>query len=77
MKKLVLLISLVAVAPLAHAQDTARVSWYRAHPDQTTAKLKWCVEHQSGEADCGAALQACSELLRTDPQASCQSPTAQ
>jgi hypothetical protein len=56
--------------------DMSRVTWYRAHPSETTAKLKWCVENSKGDAECGAAMQACGDLLEDDPKAECQSPTA-
>ena len=56
--------------------DISQVIWYRDHPDQTTEKLKWCVEHNRGDPDCGAAMQACYDLLKENPRATCQSPTA-
>jgi hypothetical protein len=54
--------------------DMSRVIWYRDHPDQTTERLKLCVEHNRGDSECGAAMQACNDLLKDDPQAACQSP---
>ena len=56
--------------------DMSRVIWYRDHPDQTTEKLKWCVIHSRGDSECGAAAQACNDLLKKDPGAACQSPMA-
>ena len=56
--------------------DMSRVVCYRQHPDQTTAKLKWCVEKSKGDAECGAAMQACNDLLKDDPKVTCQSPMA-
>jgi hypothetical protein len=47
--------------------DMSRVLWYRNHPDETTARLKWCVQHNSGDSECGAAMQACNDILKTDP----------
>jgi hypothetical protein len=54
----------------------SRVIWYRDHPDQTTEKLKWCVQHNQGDSECGAAMQACGDLLKDNPRATCQSPMA-
>jgi hypothetical protein len=56
--------------------DTARVVWYRDHPDHTKEKLKWCVEHYSGDAECGAAMPACNDLLNKHPKSmpACDSP---
>jgi hypothetical protein len=56
--------------------DMSRVTWYRNHPDQTTEKLKWCIQHNQSDSECGAAMQACGELLKDNPQATCQSPMA-
>jgi hypothetical protein len=56
--------------------DISRVTCYRAHPSETTAKLKWCVENSKGDAECGAAMQACGDLIRENPKAECQSLTA-
>jgi hypothetical protein len=67
---------LIGLGPItaAHCQEKslgpwqmARVVRYREHPDDTTAKLKWCVEHNSGDSECGAAMQACSDLLKGNP----------
>ena len=57
--------------PAAHE---SRVIWYRENPEATTAKLRWCIEHQSGDKECGAAMQACGDILRSNPRATCQSP---
>jgi hypothetical protein len=54
--------------------DMSRVIWYRENPEATTAKLRWCVDHQSGDNDCGAAMQACGDILRGDLRATCQAP---
>ena len=56
--------------------DMSRVVWYRQHPDQTTAELKLCTEKARGNAECGAAMQACGDLLKEDRQATCQTPMA-
>ena len=56
--------------------DMSRVLWYRSHPDETTARLKWCAEHNRGDSECGAAMQACNDILKTDPHGTCQSPMA-
>ena len=56
--------------------EMSRVFWYRQHPDQTTAELKRCTEERKGDAECGAAMQACGDLLKGDRQATCQSPMA-
>jgi hypothetical protein len=56
--------------------DMSRVVWYRSHPSETTGRLKWCAEHNRGDSECGAAMQACNDILEMDPQATCQSPMA-
>lgn len=37
--------------------------------DQTTEKLKRCIEHNRGDSECGAAMQACNDLLKDNPRA--------
>jgi hypothetical protein len=56
--------------------DMARVVWYREHPEQTKEKLRWCVEHHVGDAECGAAMQACNDLIdqNPSPMPACASP---
>ena len=56
--------------------DMSRVVWYRQHPDLTTAELKQCTEKHKGDSECGAAMQACGDLLKEDRQATCQTPIA-
>jgi hypothetical protein len=56
--------------------DMSRVLWYRSHPDETTARLKWCAEHNRGNSECGAAMHACNDILKTEPHGTCQSPMA-
>jgi hypothetical protein len=56
--------------------DMSHVIWYRENPEATTARLQWCVDHQSGDNDCGAAMQACGDILRVDPRATCHVPVA-
>jgi hypothetical protein len=84
-KRIVLLMILTVIGATSSAYgaeqslgnwDMSRVVWYRQHPDQTTAKLKWCVEESKGDAECGAAMQACNDLLKDNPKATCQSPMA-
>lgn len=78
---LLLAAALVAPAIASHAAEQSdgpwsmdRVQWYQAHPDETKARLRECVIKSNSDDECGAALQACGDLVKQDPQAACQSP---